>query len=102
MNQCGVRFTEQVDIAAWVKRVGHLGQQRVDRMLADVRSNTTAKSNATDAKDELRDLKSVSTALSQICERLARSREVCSACPEDLIQLDVIAQLLQTLADRSD
>ena len=38
-GHAGVRFAGEIDVAEWVKRVGHVGQQRVDEAVVSIRRN---------------------------------------------------------------
>lgn len=99
-NYRGLQFTSPVDVPTWVKRVGHCGQQEVDRRLAVLRQS--GQSNAThlladdpSGKDSLH---RISSDLDQVCEQLAASAQMSIELGEYLIRLDTIAQRLRGIA----
>jgi hypothetical protein len=95
-GQGGVNFDREIDVASWVQRVGHGGQERVDGVIASIRSTGAVPSDlADDAAPE--SLPVISSALDQVCERLARIPGMSLELGEELIKLDTIAQSLRRL-----
>ena len=41
-DQCGIRFDVEIDPTAWIKRIGHPGQRRVDQIIAGLRDEAFA------------------------------------------------------------
>ena len=95
-GQCGVNFDKTIDVARWVQRMGHGGPQRVEGLIAALRSGAvpeTIQKSATAPS-----LPMISAALDQICERLAKSPFATVELGEELLKLDVLAQSLRQLA----
>ncbi|HEX5237455.1 MAG TPA: PilZ domain-containing protein [Sphingomicrobium sp.] len=93
----GLTFLGPIDVEAWVKRVGHSGQQRVDGVVAALRSSGPVPPDLLDGRgaDTLR---SISAELDEVCENLATSAEVSIAVGEQLLKLDSIAHALRQIA----
>lgn len=96
-NQAGLRFVREIDVAAWVKRVGHAGQQRVDDAIAALRRNEPAPANLDAAP--MPSLALLSEELQMICDRLANSATLTAQFGEELVKLDTLAQRLRQMAD---
>ena len=96
-GQCGLNFDSEIDVAQWFERVGHAGQQRVDRVVAALRNSAPA-ARAADFDLVEDSLPEVSAALDALCERLARTPDMSIELGEKLIELDTIAQSLRRLA----
>ena len=93
-QHAGLQFETEVDVRAWTGRVGHAGQQRVDSIVAAVRSGTQLPFDV--HVDQERDTLSVlSAALDQVCQRFADAPAFSLEMGEDLIKLDAIAQSLR-------
>jgi hypothetical protein len=95
-GQAGVNFDREIDVASWVQRAGHSGQQRVDRVVAALRRGALPP-EVEDAGDG-ESLPEISAALDQLCERLAKAPEAAAQFGEELLKLDTIAQSLRRLA----
>jgi hypothetical protein len=99
----GLRFNEPVDVQAWVKRVGHSGQQEVDQKLAMLRRRGLSHSaevliddwSCTDK------LSRISGDLDLLCGELTVSESTVEF-GEQLIRLDTIAQRLRMIASAAD
>ena len=92
-GHAGVRFDAEIDVAAWVKRVGHAAQQRVDEAVVSIRRN--------EAPAPVRPLPSldwIAAELDSICERLAASSGLTVELGEELVRLDSLARLLQQVS----
>jgi hypothetical protein len=92
-DQCGVRFEASIVVAAWVKRVGHTGQEQVDRAVASLRRPGFA--GPIETAPQAADLQTISASLDEICERLANSKDLSIEIAEELLKLDTIAQSLR-------
>lgn len=83
---------------AWVQKLGFGGQQRVDGVIASLRSGrpVAPELHEDDGNDE--SLPAISAALDQVCEKLALSPILSMDLAEELLKLDTIAQSLRRLA----
>ena len=97
-NHAGVSFEEPIDVHAWVQRIGHPGQQRVDSAVAAIRRGEPVRDRGDERQGD--PLTGISSALDELCERLASSKDFPPSLGEDLLKLDVIAQSLRDLARR--
>jgi hypothetical protein len=97
-GHAGVSFEQPISVVAWVERVGHPGQRRVDSLVAAIRRGDPVRSG--DAAAPPSSLGEISRALDELCERLGASKDFPSELGEDLLKLDVIAQSLRGLARR--
>ena len=96
-GQAGLRLSGEIDVAAWVKRVGHAGQQRVDEAISALRRQQAPPALPANPNASLAEMVAE---LDRICERLAASPNLTVEMGEDLVRLDAIARKLQQLADR--
>jgi hypothetical protein len=92
-GHAGLRFANEIDVGAWVKRVGHPGQRRVDNTISALRhqQRPTATSDAPS-------LVRVSAELDGICERISASPAMSIEVGEELVRLDALARALQQIA----
>lgn len=97
-NHAGVSFAEPIDVQAWVQRVGHPGQQRVDSLVAAIRRGEPVRGGGDEPQAD--PLAGISRALDALCERLASSKHFPPELGEELLKLDVIAQSVRSLARR--
>lgn len=95
-GQAGVNFDREIDVASWVQRTGHSGQQRVDGVIAALRRGTSPLELEEEGDRE--SLPEISAALDQLCERLAKAPGAAAQFGEELLKLDTIAQSLRRLA----
>ena len=96
----GVWFDEPIDVAFWVKAVGHSGQRRVDMVLSALRQGTRhpeplRPDRSPDA------LTSLGKELHEICERLAALPNMSVQLAEELLRLDGVAQSLMKFGPTS-
>ena len=98
-GQAGMRFTGEIDVAAWVARVGHPGQQRVDAAIAAHRRDEPFPASV--QAGEPSSLAAISEELNAICNRLAASPSIVAELGEELVKLDALASALQQLAGRA-
>jgi hypothetical protein len=96
-SQCGVSFEREIDVARWVQRVGHGGQQRVDGMVAALRTSESIPSEPADEATS-DSLPAISAALDEVCQRLANLPGSAAELGEELVKLDTIAQALRRVA----
>ena len=92
-GHAGVRFAGEIDVAEWVKRVGHVGQQRVDEAVVSIRRN-----EAPAPVWPLPSLDWIAAVLDSICERLAASSALTVELGEELVRLDSLARILQQIS----
>jgi hypothetical protein len=95
-RHAGIRFADAVDVEAWVKRVGHSGQQRVDGVVAALRRSESVPQELQEGA-RVDSLRSISAALDELCATLAGG-DVSLGLGEQLIKLDAIAQALRRVA----
>jgi hypothetical protein len=94
-GQAGLNFDREIDVASWVQRAGHGGQERVDGVVAALRSGAPVRRDRHEASETL---SGISGALDQICERLTQSGRMSLELGEELLKLDAVAQSLRRLA----
>lgn len=94
--QAGIRFAAPIDVAAWVRRIGHAGQQQVDRAVAALRRDKAPPERS--RASQLPSLAWVSAELEAICERMAATPDMSVELGEELVRLDSLARLIQQLA----
>ena len=97
IGQGGLNFEGTIDVASWVERVGHGGQQRVDGVVAALRGSGRVPPELQGGRSD-ESLPVLSAALDQVCERLASAPGMTVEFGEDLLKLDTIAQSLRRLA----
>lgn len=95
-GQAGINFAERIDVAAWVQKVGHAGQHRVDRVLAAIRSEALMPIGQ--HAPRLDSLSDISALLDGLCERLASMPELPIELSDALVTLDMIAEALRRRA----
>jgi hypothetical protein len=96
----GLNFNSKIDVESWVSRLGHGGQQRVDGLIAALRTAGTVPPDLEHDTDEnaQKSLPAISAALDQVCEKLALTPSLSIEIAEELLKLDTIAQSLRHLA----
>jgi hypothetical protein len=94
-GHAGVRFSGEIDVGEWVKRLGHPGQLRIDDAVAALRRNQPFSDREADPSPSLGE---ISTGLDAICERLAGSSAMTVEMAEELVKLDALSRALQQLA----
>lgn len=92
-GHAGLRFAKEIDVGAWVKRVGHSGQRRVDEAVDALRQQQRPTATA-DAPSLVR----ISAELDGICERISASAAMTVEVGEELVRLDALARALQQIA----
>ena len=96
-GHAGISFSAEIDVAAWVKRVGHGGQQRVDGVVAALRSSAPPPKDLQVAPSP-DSLPEISAALDKLCEDLASGATLSLEFGEQLLKLDSIAHALRQIA----
>ena len=95
---CGLYFKNSIDVAAWVKRVGSEGQQKVDAAMADIRRGSAGRTTALFPNRNRQDVLSEAGAeLLRISERIAALPGMTIELAEELMKLDALAHLLKTV-----
>jgi hypothetical protein len=94
-GQAGLRFSGEIDVEKWVRRIGHRGQERVDEAVAALRAHEPARAGARTGASSLAKF---SHELDEICERLAGSPAMTVELAEELVRLNTLAQELRQLA----
>jgi hypothetical protein len=97
----GICFAGEIDVQRWLKGIGHGGQQRVDTVLAAIRRAEPVAAELI-AQASKPSLAAISTALDQLCERIAGLPNMSVALGEELVRLDAIAQSLRSLTVGSE
>ena len=97
-EMAGLNFDRQIDVDAWVQRVAHRGQQRVDQAVAKLRQADPLGEELDPAIAP--SLVAISAELDGICERLANGSKMSIELAEELLRLDALAQSVRRLAKR--
>jgi len=97
-GHAGVNFDGRIDVEAWVRRIGHVGQQRVDGIVAAIRRSEPVDSR--DGETAPRSLAALSAELDEICDRLASANNLSLELAQELLKLDVVAQSFRDLTGR--
>lgn len=90
---CGVRFNRPVDVEEWVKCAGHIGQRRIDSIVADyldggIRSSHLAQLPDGDDRDIL---ENVGSDLLRTCERIVAHPKLSIELAEELLKIEAAA-----------
>ena len=96
-GHAGIRFSGEVEVGAWVKKVGHTGQQQVDNVIAALRRNEPVLASPGPPAPSL---ERIGAELQAVCERLAGSPAMMVEFGEELVKLDTLAQTLQQFGRR--
>lgn len=97
-SHCGIRFGSSINVVDWVQRVGHSGQQRVDGIVAAIKSSRPVPRELQQAPGAGESLSLISRALNEACERLARTPNMSLELSEEILRLDAINQSLRQIA----
>lgn len=95
-GHAGISFSAEIDVATWVRRVGHGGQQRVDGVVAALRNSAPPPNHPKSTSAE--SLPEISAALDKLCEDLAASASLSVELGEQLLKLDSIAHAVRRIA----
>jgi hypothetical protein len=97
-GQAGITFSGSVNVAKWIKRLDDSAQQRVDGMIAALRSTGSVPAELLETSEQ--SIGAISMAIDQICERLSSIPNMSLELSEELVRLDTLAQALRRLAGR--
>jgi hypothetical protein len=97
-SHCGIRFDHAINVLDWVQRAGHSEQQRVDGIVAAIKSSKPVPRELQQVREGDETLASISRALHEICDRLARTPNMSLELGEELLRLDAINQSLKKIA----
>src|SRR5947209_7620163 len=95
-GHAGIRFRHAVNVEDWVGRTGQSGQQRVDRIVHEIRKKAPLASDDDAPGDP--SLQQMSSALDELCEELAEIPSMSQELGDVLLKLDSIAQALRKMA----
>jgi hypothetical protein len=102
-DRAGLRFASSISVRAWMANPLNREQQRIDRVIADVRKGTAIalpEARATEGADDLaHDLRRVADLLEQLGDELAGDAVVAANYAVKLQYLDIAAQTLTALAE---
>ena len=98
-HHVGVRFESEIDPGAWLKKIGHQGQQSVDGVVAAIKSGL-------DPAQCIMPAQAASVAeqcgvIEQSLERLASRPEISLEVAEELLRIDAAVQNLRGTARMS-
>lgn len=97
-SQAGVTFDDEIVVAPWIRRIGHPDQQRVDRVIADVKRSAAEPPPDPLPPNAARTIRAASADLDRLCEELTDSPELSLELGEYLVALDAISQRLRAAA----
>ena len=92
---CGVRFDQPIDVEPWVRRVEHLGQRRVDHVVAAWRTGGAIPSETEPAISNIGRLDEISAELTRLSIEFADFPGLTVELAERLLKLDAVAQRLR-------
>ncbi|MGZ2412300.1 PilZ domain-containing protein [Sphingomonas sp. F9_3S_D5_B_2] len=95
-NYAGMTLDTPIDIAAWVSRASSSGQQRVDNIVAALRTSKPVPADL--YNPQTLSVPEISSALDRLCERLAGVADLPLDLAEELLTLDSLAQALRRAA----
>jgi hypothetical protein len=90
---CGLHFDAMIDVPAWLKRIGHQGQERVDQIMASLRNGAIPK--AANPPPPQRPAH-VAEALLEIAEWLAAMDGLSVEAGEQVLKIETLARTIQT------
>ena len=98
----GSQGSERVQpVDEWIKLRGHAGQQRIDQVVAAIRTgekHSELMSETFDAGSNTDTIESISAALERICEKLSMSPSLTDEIAEESVRLVSIIHSLRRLA----
>jgi hypothetical protein len=95
---CGLRFESTIDVPAWLKRIGHQGQDRVDLIMASLRNGAIPK--AADPPTVLGPAE-IAESMIEIGERLAAMDGLSVEAAEQILKIDTLARTIQAWPPRT-
>jgi hypothetical protein len=90
---CGLHFNSTIEVTAWLKRIGHQGQERVDQIMASLR--TGAVPRACDPAP-LQGPAEIAEALLEIADRLAAMDGLSLQADQEILKIDTLARVMQS------
>jgi hypothetical protein len=82
-----------IDVPAWLKRIGHQGQDRVDMIMASIRSGAVP---TTADPPPLQQPGQIAEALLEVAERLAGMDGLSVEAGEQILKIDTLARAIQS------
>lgn len=95
---CGLQFDSAINVQQWLKRIGHQGQDRVDRIVASLRAGATHL-----AVDQAppQDPAQIAASLLEIAERLAAMDGLSVEAGEEILKIDILARIIESWAAKA-
>jgi hypothetical protein len=90
---CGLQFHSTIDVPAWLKRIGHQGQERVDLIVASLRRGTIPRETDPPVNHGPTQ---IAAALLEIADRLAAMEELSVQAGEQILKIDTLARIIQS------
>jgi hypothetical protein len=89
---CGLQFDSTINVPTWLKRIGHQGQDRVDLIMASIRSGAVPEAADSPPSPEPGQ---VAEALFEIAERLAGMDGMSVEAGEQILKIETLARTIQ-------
>jgi hypothetical protein len=96
-SYCGLQFSSSIDVPAWLKRIGHQGQDRIDMIMASLRNGTVPK---VAEAPPLQQPGQIAEALLEVAERLAGLEGLSVEAGEQILKIDILARAIQAWSAR--
>jgi hypothetical protein len=100
-RNCGIRFVEPINVNEWVDRIGPVGQQRIDAVIAEHRNVADPKRKPNPASSSLarqpNELLMISARLLQISERISELPGMSIELAEEVLKIEATASDLRNL-----
>ena len=96
-NFRGARFESAIDVDAWIRRVGHAGQQRVDKAVAALKVGLAAAAATLGEPAEAKSVEELCDDLLRVCEHMSASPDLTVEIGEDVLKVESIALSLKKL-----
>ena len=95
-GMCGLRFHDPIDVASWVMRVVHSGQERVDTIVSALKAGVLPHSSSAPAGAP--DLKAIVEQLAAIISNLAASSDMTTELAEQILKLEALSKAIENHA----
>jgi hypothetical protein len=89
---CGLQFDSTIEVPAWIKRIGHQGQDRVDQIMASLRTGAAPK---TSEPVPIQGPAEIAEALLEIADRLAAMDGLSLEAGQEILKIDTLARVMQ-------
>ena len=99
-SQRGIRFDKDIEVARWVKPIGHAGQQRVDAAVDSIRRGSRPALSVEKPVAGPETLETLGRQIEDITEQLAATPDISVDVAEKLLKLEDIAHQLMQIARR--